>query len=143
MSNGLHLLIVEDDRYTLDLLSRLIGLAGYRVAGATTCAEAIRLAKERSFDAYLFNIGLPDGDGFDLLRQLRLIHPAPGIVLSGFSSDADHQHARESGCVEYLVKPYTIEEVQAAVQRATAIAPAMGHFPQLPTEIHPGQLRTE
>ena len=73
-----------------------------------------------SFDLLISDVGLPDGNGMDLLRVLRTRHPIRGIAISGFGMDTDIGKSLEAGFAEHLVKPVKLEKLEAAIARAMA-----------------------
>ena len=70
-------------------MKRLLSEKGYLVETCATVAEAIKLSRERSFHLLLSDIGLPDGTGIDLIRQVRQHSTIPAIALTGFGSDGE------------------------------------------------------
>ena len=91
------------------------------VETASDVATALRLADEQTFDLLLSDLGLPDGSGHDLLRQLREHgHQFPGIALSGYGQEEDVQRSWEAGFAAHLTKPASREAVTAAIAAVTA-----------------------
>jgi DNA-binding NarL/FixJ family response regulator len=84
------------------------------VASAPAAAEA------GPIDVLVSDIGLADGNGCDLLRQLRAAGPLPAIALSGRDREADVQSARDAGFNEYLGKPVGIAQLVEALRRVAA-----------------------
>jgi CheY-like chemotaxis protein len=97
------LLLVEDHAETLQTFARILRRKGFEVQEATTVAEAITVS--RPGDLLLSDIGLPDGDGRDLMRQLGA-RGIPGIAISGFGTAKDLEVYRLAGLLESLV--YTL-----------------------------------
>jgi CheY-like chemotaxis protein len=114
------LLLVEDHLDTLRTFARILRQKGFDVQEATTVSEAI--SSSRSGDLLLSDIALPDGDGRDLMRQLRERN-IPGIAISGFGSAQDREEYRRAGFAESLVKPVDIEDLMSAIRRVTETAP--------------------
>lgn len=117
-----HILLVEDNVDTLRLLSRLLERSGYRVACATRIAEAmqeVEAARKAGwpFDLLISDLGLPDGDGRELMRQLRALDGPPGIAISGYGMEADVESSRSAGFREHLTKPIQIGDLKAALAR--------------------------
>lgn len=113
------LLLVEDHLDTLRTFARILRQKGFDVQEATTVTEAIR--SSRSGDLLLSDIALPDGDGRDLMRQLRERN-IPGIAISGFGSAQDREEYRRAGFAESLVKPVDIDQLLGAIGRVTEAA---------------------
>jgi PAS domain S-box-containing protein len=102
---GHRILLVEDNADTAELLAELLQLHGYGVKTADTVASALRLADAEKFDLIVSDLGLPDGTGLDLMRQLGARHRLPGVALSGYGFERDIQEARAAGFWEHLTKP--------------------------------------
>jgi hypothetical protein len=81
-----------------------------------TCA-ALEIAGQDSFDLLISDVGLPDGNGMDLLRYLRAQQPIRGIAISGFGMDADINKSLQAGFSDHLVKPVKLEKLEAAIAR--------------------------
>ncbi len=94
-----------------------------RVVSAFDGATGIALAKEQKFDLFLLDLGLPDMEGFSVLKQLKEhpdINPAPVILLTGRSSTAEKVQAFRQGAVDYVTKPFDIAELRARVNSTLA-----------------------
>jgi len=113
----IRLLVVEDHPITADLMARLLRRAGYAVALAHSVAEAKELARQNRFALVVSDIGLPDGNGRDLMTHLRDQYGLSGIALSGFGTDADALASLEAGFVEHVVKPVEWKQLAAALRR--------------------------
>lgn len=113
------LLLVEDHPDTLRAFARILRQRGFEVEEATTFTEAI--SKWRADDLLLSDIALPDGDGRDLMRQLRK-RGIPGIAISGFGTAKDREEYRRAGFAEWLVKPVDIDQLMGAISRVTETA---------------------
>ena len=109
------LLLVEDHVATLAALTRALSNDGHAVATATTVAEALALAGTTQFDLTICDIGLPDGSGLDLMRQLRARHQLTGIALSGFGTDDDRSASAAAGFKMHLTKPVAIGTLRDAI----------------------------
>ena len=111
----LRLLIVEDHADTALLLKRLLEASGFVVETAGTVAEALTAADSAHFDVLVSDLGLPDGTGCDLMRQMRERHPLKGIAMSGYGMEEDVRRSREAGFSEHLVKPVDISSLERAI----------------------------
>ena len=100
-----HILFVEDHEDTRLVMQLLLQSCGYGCTCAGTCAEAIELAGTRRFDLLIADIGMPDGDGLDLLACIRSMYPINGIALSAYGMPADIERARAAGFKRHLLKP--------------------------------------
>lgn len=112
------ILLVEDHVDTAAAMGRLLNRIGYGVKTATTVAAALDVAERENFDLIISDIGLPDGTGLDLMRQLLQRKPIKGIVLSGYGMEDDLRASQEAGFVEHLIKPVNFDQLQQAIRRA-------------------------
>lgn len=93
---------------------------GHTVESAGDIATALELADKHSFDLLVSDLGLPDGNGHDLMRQLRQRgHTIPGIALSGYGQGEDVQRSLEAGFAVHLTKPASRNAVLEAVASVT------------------------
>ena len=113
------LLILEDDcRVRRGLRVALTG-AGYEVVDTGTIAEAGELLEGSSYDLILLDLGLPDGDGGDFCRQLRLEGNAtPIVVVTARDAPQDLVRGLDAGADDYVTKPFDIDEVLARIRSA-------------------------
>lgn len=119
---GLRVLLVDDHPDTCAALERLLTLRGHAVTAAHNMREALVTASQASFDLLISDVGLPDGNGMDLFRTVRMQQPIRGIAISGFGMDADIGKSLEAGFSEHLVKPVKLEKLEAAIARVMANA---------------------
>jgi two-component system CheB/CheR fusion protein len=103
---ALRIMLVEDHRDTASLMARVLARSGHQVELARSVRDALGLA-DRRLDVVISDLGLPDGDGCDLMRQLAPTG-ARGIALSGLVSEKDVQRCREARFVEHVAKPVNI-----------------------------------
>lgn len=114
---GLEILLVEDHRPTLQAMARLLGMMGHRVATAACCTEARELAAARPYDLLISDLGLPDGSGLDLMRELQNRFQGRAIALTGYGMESDVRSTHEAGFAEHLTKPVQIAALRAAIAR--------------------------
>ena len=119
-SPSLRLLVVEDNEPTLEVMTALLELAGHDVKAAPDVRTARSLAESHPFDLVVSDLGLPDGNGFDLMSELRDRYGLQGIAVSGFGMEEDLRRSREAGFLEHLVKPVDVDKLKAAIARAAA-----------------------
>jgi two-component system KDP operon response regulator KdpE len=112
------ILVVEDEAPMRRFLCSALTSHGFRVAEAGTLALAERLATEGRPAAVLLDLGMPDGDGLALLRQLREWSTAPVIVLSARDREDDKVLALDAGADDYLTKPFGTAELLARIRVA-------------------------
>jgi len=117
-SGHLRVLIVEDEPALLRALQINLRARGYDVATAVAGGEALAEARRRAPDAVLLDLGLPDVDGTDVIRELRGWSLAPVIVLSGRAGSGDKIGALDAGADDYVTKPFDIEELLARLRAA-------------------------
>jgi two-component system CheB/CheR fusion protein len=113
----LRVLLVEDHPDTRDVLAGLLGAANYEVETASSVEAALQLAAAERFDVVVSDLGLPDGTGYELMRQLRDRYGMKGIALSGYGMDEDQRRSREVGFLEHIVKPVNLNQLVAVIQR--------------------------
>jgi DNA-binding response OmpR family regulator len=120
-TEGLTILVVEDNSDILRYLILLLEQAGHRVRPAANLAEALEAAGSGPIDVLLSDIGLPDGSGLELLQTLRNDRPGlPAVAFSGFGSDDDVRHSLEAGFAAHLTKPLDFRRLSAAIRNALA-----------------------
>ncbi len=93
--------------------------AGFVVSHADTVAKARELAGKQRFDLVISDLGLPDGNGLDLMRGLREKQGPPGVALSGFGTPADVAASKAAGFAEHLTKPVDWDRLKNAIERLT------------------------
>jgi two-component system, OmpR family, KDP operon response regulator KdpE len=111
-------LIVEDEPALLRALRINLRARGYDVATAATGREALTAARRRPPDVVLLDLGLPDVDGSEVIRELRAWSAAPVIVLSGRAGSGDKIGALDAGADDYVTKPFDMEELLARLRAA-------------------------
>ena len=111
-------MVVEDDAPVRHLITASLSAEDYTVIVAQTAAEAVHLATTRNPYMILLDLGLPDGDGVEVIKQIRLWAETPIIVISARDEDADKIEALDAGADDYLTKPFSVAELLARL-RAT------------------------
>lgn len=121
---ALKILLVEDNEPTSYILSRLLQKRGHAVRSVATVLEARKAAAADRFDLVVSDLGLPDGTGFDLMRELKTRYRLRGIALSGYGMEQDIQKSREHGFDLHLTKPIDVQKLEEAIRRVCAnVAP--------------------
>jgi CheY-like chemotaxis protein len=115
----MRLLLVEDHSDTALTISRLLRDAGFAVTTASDVASASAAAEREPFDLLVSDLGLPDGDGYEIMRRICAIRSMPGIAMSGYGMNEDRRRSREAGFVEHLVKPIDVPQLIDAIRRVT------------------------
>ena len=111
-------LVVEDQESIRRFLRASLVGAGYRVVEAGTAATALRTAAESPPDLVILDLGLPDRDGFEVLRGFRSWSQAPVIVLSARDGEASKVAALDAGADDYVTKPFGVGELLARMRSA-------------------------
>lgn len=111
-SRTLRLLIVDDHEPTRTVLSRLLTRSGHHVSATASIQEAREAFAAELFDVVISDLGLPDGSGLDLMRELKQQRPIAGIALSGYGMEDDLRQTRDAGFFAHLVKPVNIEQLR-------------------------------
>lgn len=109
-------MVVEDDAPVRHLITASLSAEDYTVIVALTAAEAVQLSATRNPDMILLDLGLPDGDGVEVIRQVRLWTETPIIVISARDEDADKIEALDAGADDYLTKPFSVAELLARLR---------------------------
>ena len=113
----MRILVVEDDSLLAQGLTRVLARAGHAVDMAETGVQADRALRAASYDLVVLDIGLPDIDGFEVLRRLRLRHAAANVlVLTARDAIEDRVHGLDLGADDYLTKPFSVTEFEARVR---------------------------
>lgn len=109
-------LVVEDDTPVRNLIVTTLKTHEYKYLSANNGAEAILMASSHNPDVMFLDLGLPDMDGIDVIRQVRSWSNMPIIVISARSDDADKIEALDAGADDYLTKPFSVEELLARLR---------------------------
>jgi DNA-binding response OmpR family regulator len=113
----MRLLIVEDNEEFAALLATGLREAGYEADVLSTLADASAVLDTTFYAALILDLGLPDGDGLSLLREIRQRNnPIPALVLTARGGLQDRIHGLRSGADDYLVKPFALEELIARLE---------------------------
>jgi CheY-like chemotaxis protein len=127
--HGTTVLVVDDDPDSRALLSRLLGDAGARVLEARSAAGGIGMLQADRVDVILSDIGMPEMDGFEFIRQVRSDSAgrhAPAIAVTAFARPEDRERCLAAGYQRYFAKPYSFPELASAIHslRGSAVATA-------------------
>ena len=110
------ILVVEDDAPVRNLMITTLKTHDYKYLTAPTGREAVMLASSHNPDVVFLDLGLPDMDGIDVIRQIRSWSNMPIIVISARSEDEDKITALDAGADDYLTKPFSVEELLARLR---------------------------
>lgn len=111
-----HVLVVEDEPPIRTFLRTTLQAHGYRCSEAATMQAGLRQLTADPPDVVLLDLGLPDGDGLDLVRELRQWSTVPIIVLSARGQERDKVAALDLGADDYLTKPFGVPELLARIR---------------------------
>jgi len=118
-----HILYVEDDEDTRDLVTYVLAQSHYKVTLAVNADDALMLARTRNFDLYVIDNWMSGGSGVDLCKRLREFDTwTPILFYSGAAFERDKQEAFAAGAQGYLVKPTGPDELIAEVSRIVSAA---------------------
>lgn len=113
------LLVVDDEEDLRNLLGQILTTEGYDIVTAPDGEEAIRLLDRERFDATLLDILMPKRNGMAVLKHIQKNHPSTkAIMLTGYANLEYSMEARKHGAVEFISKPYKLETVLSALDRA-------------------------
>jgi len=134
-------LVVEDEPQMRRFLRASLGAEGYRVLEAWSVADGVRQVTAEHPDAVLLDLGLPDGDGLELVRRVREWSSVPVIVVSARGREEEKVAALDAGADDYLPKPFGTKELLARLRVALRHARA-GFAPDSPL-LEVGPLRMD
>ncbi|ETP72838.1 response regulator (CheY receiver domain and winged-helix DNA-binding domain-containing protein) [Lachnospiraceae bacterium JC7] len=115
-SNSPVVLVVEDDIPIQNLIITTLKTHDYRFLKAQNGNEAVMMASSHNPDVVFLDLGLPDMDGIEVIKQIRSWSNMPVIVISARSDDADKIEALDAGADDYLTKPFSVEELLARLR---------------------------
>lgn len=108
--------IIEDDQRIRELMARVLAEKGYEVEGAGTALDGLQRIVQLSPDVVVLDMGLPDLDGAELLKMIRAVTDVPVVVATARSEDRDVIRTLDAGADDYLVKPFSVEQLEARVR---------------------------
>lgn len=128
MTAGVRVLIVEDEEQLTGMLQAMLTQEGYSITSAKTGLEGLQHLVRDEFGVILLDLGLPDMDGKDVIRQARAISAAPILVISARDSGKEKVSALDMGANDYLAKPFDAAELLARMR--VALRPARAAAPR-------------
>ena len=117
-NNKYKVLIVEDDQSILGFVQTILETNGYQVLTAERCRQGLLIFSSYTPDLVVLDLGLPDMDGGEFIRQVRLFSTVPIIVLSARTEENDKVSALDLGANDYITKPFGTAELLARVRAA-------------------------
>lgn len=116
--NNARIVIIDDEPQIRRLLEITLENSGYKVILAENGKQGILLAANHTPDLILLDLGLPDMNGHEVLKELRLWYNKPIFILSALDQEADIVKALDNGANDYLTKPFRTAELQARIRSA-------------------------
>jgi CheY-like chemotaxis protein len=116
---SLRILVVDDHDDTSRVMARLLQGRGHQVKTAVGVNTALEAAHQEPFDLLISDIGLPDGTGLELMRQIQAIRPTKGIALSGRGESDDVQQSQDAGFAAHVTKPVDFHKLQQLISQLT------------------------
>ncbi|MDD2957622.1 MAG: response regulator transcription factor [Lachnospiraceae bacterium] len=114
--NKFLILVIEDDYAIRNLITTTLETQNYKFRTSENGTEGIMAAASYQPDVILLDLGLPDMDGVDVIRKIRLWSNVPIIVISARSEDSDKIEALDNGADDYLTKPFSVDELLARLR---------------------------
>ncbi|KAB7739538.1 response regulator [Parvibaculum sedimenti] len=118
MTVPIHILVVDDEPQIRRFLRTSLGAQGYRLSEASNAADAASIAEKDKPDLVILDLGLPDGEGFGVIEQLRLSSQVPIVILSVRNDEQGKVRALDLGADDYVTKPFGMEELMARIRTA-------------------------
>ena len=115
------ILVIEDEKTIAQFISAVLSGSGYEAIQARTGSEALSMISSHCPDLVILDLGLPDMDGLDILRQLRSWSSLPVVVVSARSHERDKVTALDLGADDYLTKPFGTDELLAPPAATTRL----------------------
>ena len=125
-----HLMIIEDDADTLEMLRATLEAHGFKVTACESAAETLELAPANSVDLIVSDIGMPQMDGFEMIKRLRELDQyksVPAIALSGYASNKDAKSALAAGFDAHVSKPVDPAELLRLINKLVKKSPGNDH----------------
>ena len=127
---SMRVLLVEDDREIRNMMQSSLSVEGFEVQTAVTLSEARALLQFSTPDVVVLDLGLPDGDGQELVQHIRKLHALPILVVSARHQEAQKIQLLDAGADDYLTKPFSVGELLARIRvalrhRGTALSAAV------------------
>ena len=114
----LSVLIIEDEENICNFIKTSLRTQGYKIATASTAAEGLSIVNSGSCDLVLLDLGLPDADGLEIIREVRSWSSLPIIVISARTKEHEKVLALDAGADDYITKPFGTAELLARIRTA-------------------------
>jgi CheY-like chemotaxis protein len=120
---GLHVLVVDDEPSSIELMSEALESLGARVSTAMSAVDAMQILQQEKADVLVSDLAMPDEDGYVLMRRIRAcpepVGSIPAIALTAFARASDRKQALEAGYQMHLAKPVDLGELESALVEVT------------------------
>ena len=122
LPDGVHILIVEDDADSREMLKVMFGQYNMKITTAASAAEGLQIIKQTQPDILISDVGLPGEDGYEFIQKVRQLSPEnggeiPAIALTGYASLQDRSRALEVGYQAHLAKPVNLDKLLGLVRK--------------------------
>jgi two-component system KDP operon response regulator KdpE len=129
----IRVLVVEDDKEIRALVKSSLEVEGFEVLTAVSIGEAQRMISNAKPELIILDLGLPDGDGVELVHSVRKEHNLPIIIISARDQEAQKIRLLDAGADDYLTKPFGVQELLARIRvalrhRGTVVGVAQTHL---------------
>lgn len=114
----IHILLVEDDKSISNTISYYLQSEGFTIHTAKTVKEGIEKIKNNAYDLMLLDINLPDGTGYDLYQEMKIIQEIPTIFLTALDEEKDIVKGFDLGADDYITKPFHAGELLSRIKNA-------------------------
>ena len=131
-NNKFKILVIEDEANISSFVETLLNTNGYQVLTASTCAMGVSLFLSHNPDLVILDLGLPDKDGLEFIKTVRVDFATPILVLSARTTEQDKVTALDLGANDYITKPFGTAELIARIRaalRSNRHAAAAGALP--------------
>ncbi|MBN1213293.1 MAG: response regulator [candidate division Zixibacteria bacterium] len=127
MERKINILVVDDEQIILDSIEKHLRKENYNVRTALSVGEAQRLMEEIRFDIFLTDLMMPDIDGMEFMRMVKLDQPrVPVIMITGYATINTALQAKQLGAFDYIAKPFTKKELMGVIRRAAELVAGAG-----------------
>lgn len=122
MTESLRILVVDDERDTLELIDLTLRTAGYEIHMANSGSESLEMLRNGTYDIVLLDIMMPDMSGFDVLRTVKaeMAKPPPIVFLTAKSMPEDRSEGMSLGADDFLTKPVTRGSLLDIIKKHTS-----------------------
>lgn len=131
-SNRYKILVVEDEANICSFVKTILEANDYQVLVASTCQQGLMMFSSHVPDLIILDLGLPDRDGLELIKAVRMTSALPILVLSARTTEDDKVTALDLGANDYVTKPFGTAELVARVRAALRIRRTAGSFSAAP-----------